>query len=132
MHQQALPLATALELDRLPTSTLRIVTQGAESQHAQVFAAKASRRPPAMLQSLGVIRYAAANSWFSIGKNSSSFLECYAVVKQESDRLAAPRDGASRMKKTGVDAPHRAVGCTPARSPKAAWRQTAHGFSPSL
>jgi hypothetical protein len=54
------------------------------------------------LQSLGVIRYSRGQIVVLDRRQLEQLsCECYAVVKKESDRLLAPREGASRTRKTG-------------------------------
>mgnify|MGYP003693728169 CR=1 FL=1 len=63
-----------------------------------------------MCRRLGVIRYSRGQIVVLDRKKLEQLsCECYAVVKKESDRLLAPREGASRApgKRVGL-APHRA------------------------
>ncbi len=54
------------------------------------------------LQNLGVIRYSRGQIVVLDRKRLEQLsCECYAVVKKESDRLLAPREDASRTRKTG-------------------------------
>src|SRR5882672_7282790 len=99
VHQQ-LCRWLLLSLDRLPTSTLTM-TQELIANMLGV-RREGVTEAAGQLQSLGVIRYSRGQIVVLDRKKLEQLsCECYAVVKKESDRLLAPRDGASRMKKTG-------------------------------
>ena len=99
VHQQ-LCRWLLLSLDRLPSNTLTMTQElianmlGVRREGVTEAAGK--------LQSLGVIRYSRGQIVvLDREKLEQLSCECYAVVKKESDRLLAPREGASGTKKTG-------------------------------
>jgi CRP-like cAMP-binding protein len=99
VHQQ-LCRWLLLSLDRLPSSTLTM-TQELIANMLGV-RREGVTEAAGQLQSLGVIRYSRGQIVVLDRKKLEQLsCECYAVVKKESDRLLAPREGANRTRKTG-------------------------------
>jgi CRP-like cAMP-binding protein len=101
VHQQ-LCRWLLLSLDRLPSSTLTM-TQELIANMLGV-RREGVTEAAGQLQSLGVIRYSRGQIVVLDRKKLEQLsCECYVVVKKESDRLLAPREGvASRTRKTGL------------------------------